>query len=392
MNRKISLSIIIGLIIFLVVGIFLLKREPPTKDANANILGKVKSGAVITSQWIKNHQLSLKEAMWYRKLLGGDVQCQLCPAMCVIPEGERGDCGVRANVGGKLRALTFGKPVTVHIDPIEKKPLFHFMPGTPIFSVATIGCNLGCIFCQNWTISQALPEDEKPIDLPPAKLVQKAKEHGCKSIAYTYSEPIIFYEYMYETSKLAHQAGLKNVMVTCGYINPEPLRELCKYIDAANIDLKGFSEEFYLNYTKSSVQPVKEAIKVAKEEGVWVEITNLIIPGGNDDPEQIRALVKWVRDSVGIDTPLHFSRFSPNYKLTDRPPTPIKTLKMAYDIAKEEGMEYVYIGNVFGNEYEDTYCPHCGKLLIDRKGYNIVEFHIEDGRCEFCGEKINGVW
>ena len=359
--------------------------------ADASILDKLKNAVIITAERIRGWNLSLHEAMWYKKLADGSVQCELCPFNCVLSEGERGICGVRANVGGKLRALTYGKPVSAHIDPIEKKPLFHFLPGTKALSIATVGCNLSCNFCQNWTISQTAPEDAQAIDLLPADVVNNAVQSGCSSIAYTYSEPTVFYEYMYDTGKIAHQMGLKNLWITCGYINEKPLRKLCEVLDAANVDLKG-NEEFYLKYTKSSRAPVLRTLKILREEGVWLEITNLIIPGANDDMDSIRAMCRWIVDSLGPDVPLHFSRFHPNYKLTDKPPTPVETLRKAREIALEEGILFVYIGNVPGDEGEDTFCPQTGEKVIDRMGFWILSNKVgSDGMCGN-GYKLPGVW
>ncbi|MBN1755626.1 AmmeMemoRadiSam system radical SAM enzyme [bacterium] len=359
---------------------------------NTNIVKGVERIAVFTAEKLQGSDLSLKEALYYRKLVDGRVQCQLCPTMCIIPEGGRGVCRARANVEGTLRAITYGKPVTVHVDPIEKKPLFHFYPTSKAFSIATVGCNLGCIFCQNWTISQAYPEEENHYNMSPEDVVKLALENDCKTIAYTYTEPTIFYEYMLETCQIAHQNGLKNLFITCGYINPEPLRELCQYMDAANVDLKGFSEEFYGEYCFARLEPVLKTLTILKEEGVWIEVTNLLIPEANDDPEMIRALAQWVMDNLGPEVPLHFSRFHPNYKLTDRPPTPTETLEMACQIARDTGIKYVFTGNVPGNPNENTYCPACGKVVIGRRGYFITEYNIEEGCCKFCGEKINGIW
>jgi len=359
--------------------------------ANASILDKVKQAAVVTAERIQGWNLSLHEAMWHKKIAGGSVQCQLCPFKCTLNEGQRGICGVRANVGGILRALTYGKPVSMHIDPIEKKPLFHFLPTTSSFSIATAGCNLSCNFCQNWTISQALPEDGGQVDASPAQVVEQALASGCKSISYTYSEPTVFYEYMYDTGMLAHQRGLKNVWVTCGFINEEPLRQLCKVLDAANVDIKG-SDTFYRKYTNSFVAPVLRTCRILREEGVWLEITNLIIPGANDDMDSIRALCRWISDSLGNDVPLHFSRFHPNYKLTDRPPTPVETLRKARQIAMEEGLLYVYLGNVPGDDGEDTFCPQTGEKIIDRTGFWIQSNKLSsDGTCGR-GFKVAGVW
>jgi len=371
--------------------VFLLVLFLPLTLVDSSVLDKLKKIVIITAERVKGWDLSLHEAMFYKKLADGSVQCELCPFKCVLSEGQRGICGVRANVGGKLRALTYGKPVAVHIDPIEKKPMFHFLPSSKAFSIATVGCNLSCNFCQNWTISQALPEESQHITLMPKDVVEQALENGCSSIAYTYSEPTVFFEYMYDTGVLAHEAGLKNVWITCGYINEKPLRKLCEVLDGANVDLKG-PEGFYQKYTRSSRAPVLRTLKILREEGVWVEITNLIIPGANDDPDTIRAMCRWIADSLGTDVPLHFSRFYPNYKLTDVPPTPVKTLEMARKIAQEEGLKFVYIGNVPGNDGEDTYCPSTGEKVIDRMGYFILENNLGfDSTCSD-GTKISGVW
>jgi len=335
----------------------------------------------------------LKEGLFYEKLANKVVQCHICPRNCVIPTGKRGFCGVRENHDGILYALSYGKAVSVHVDPIEKKPLFHFLPSTTAFSVATAGCNLRCKFCQNWEISQSLPEDVDYVYLAPQDLVNKAKEAGSPTIAYTYTEPTIFYEYMLDTAKLAKaQGGIRNVMHSCGYINEAPLRQLAKYLDAANIDLKGFSEEFYAKLSEASLEPVLKSLKVLKEEGVHVEITNLILFGFNDDETLITKMCVWIKENLGADTPLHFSRAFPMYKLTSLNPTPLETLERAKKIALNSGLKYVYIGNVPGQSLENTYCPKCGKLLIERKGYFVLQNNIKDGKCKFCGETIEGIW
>ncbi len=346
----------------------------------------------LTLEQIKTAGLSLREAMYYDKLDGNKVRCHLCPLVCELEDGERGACAVRINLGGVLRTLIYGKLVAVHNDPIEKKPLYHFLPSSRAFSIATAGCNLGCVFCQNWQISQALPENARYMSLTPEQVVAAAKRAGCKTIAYTYTEPTVFYEFMLDCARLAKKEGIRNVWITCGYINPDPFRELCKYLDGANVDLKGFSEDFYREYCKASLEPVLTTLKIAREEGLWVEVTNLIIPGANDDPEMIRDLCKWVRTNLGPDTPLHFSRFHPNYQLLDKPPTPVSTLERAAQIAKEEGIHHVYIGNAPTTSSDDTYCPQCGRLLVRRRGFFLEKNDIADGRCPKCGAEIAGVW
>jgi pyruvate formate lyase activating enzyme len=346
----------------------------------------------ISLEKIKTSDLSLHEAMYYQKLPGKRVKCLLDPLECELAEFERGICRVKVNIGGELKSLVYGKAASVHIDPIEKKPLFHVLPGTATFSIATAGCNLGCTFCQNWQLSQSNPEDIPHYNLSPQEVVNLAIQNRCDSIAYTYSEPVIFYEYMLDTAKLAKEKGLKNLMITAAYINPEPLRELCKYIDAANVDLKGFSEEYYRQVVFGDLETVLNSLKIMQEEGVWIEITNLIVPTLNDDPGLIRQMCVWIRKNLGSDVPLHFSRFHPMYKLKNLPSTPVKTLEEAKRIALEEGLHYVYIGNVYGHFGENTVCPIEGRVLVNRIGYNVIEYNIVEGRCKFCGEKVPGIW
>ena len=331
----------------------------------------------------------LREAQFYEKLDDRAVRCTLCPNRCWLPEGVTGLCRVRQNIDGTLYSLVYNKPVSVNIDPIEKKPLYHFYPGTNILSLATVGCNLRCNFCQNWTISQSSPGDVQSYFVTPEEIIELAQEYKCKSIAFTYTEPTVFYEYMIDIAKCAHENDIKTVWVTCGYINEEPLRKLIPYLDAANIDLKGFSEDFYSTYTTGTLEPVLRTIEICKEEGLYFEITNLVIPNANDDPEMIRDMCIWLKENIGTEYPLHFSRFSPQFKLTNRPPTPVKTLEKAYEIAKDVGLEYVYIGNVV-TASEDTFCPNCGKKIIDRYGFSVQEIHITDGKCGFCGYEIFG--
>ncbi|MBM3248305.1 MAG: AmmeMemoRadiSam system radical SAM enzyme [Candidatus Omnitrophica bacterium] len=334
----------------------------------------------------------LKEAMYYEKLKDKVVNCHLCPRRCVIQDKKRGFCGVRENRSGVLYTLVYAKPCAVHIDPIEKKPLFHVLPGSSAYSIATAGCNLRCKFCQNWQISQALPEDVKSYNLSPQEVVDKAKKAGAKTVAYTYTEPTIFYEYMLDTAKIAKKEGILNVMHSAGHINETPLKELCKYLDAANIDLKGFSQDFYGSMSMGDLGSVLQTLKILKEEGVWIEITNLVLPGLNDDPELLKDMCVWIKDNLGADTPIHFSRFFPMYKLTNISPTPVETLEKAHEIAKDAGLKYVYIGNMPGSSAESTFCPVCRKLIIGRVGYAITENNIENGKCKFCNAEIPGIW
>ena len=334
----------------------------------------------------------LKEALFYQKLENKGVQCHLCPRNCFIANGGRGFCGVRENRGGTLYTLSFAKAVAIHIDPIEKKPLFHFLPSASAFSIATAGCNLRCKFCQNWEISQKRTEEVDYVYLEPQELVKKVKASGSPVIAYTYSEPTIFYEYMLETAKLARLSGIKNIMHSAGYINEEPLRQLAKYLDAANIDLKGFSNDYYAKISEGSLEPVLKTLKILKEEGVHLELTNLMLPGYNDDEETIAKMCLWIKENLGADVPLHFSRFFPMYKLVSLSPTPVESLEKARKIALGSGLKYVYIGNVPGHLAENTYCPKCGNMLVERRGFFVLQNNIKDGKCKFCGEKIAGIW
>ena len=324
----------------------------------------------------------------------GDVTCELCPRGCVIPEGASGDCRIRVNLDGKLVAATYGRPSSIHIDPIEKKPLYHFRPTTPVFSIATAGCNLHCLNCQNWQLSQRGGEEMETIyKLEPAQLVSLAREQQCQSIAYTYSDPIVFYEYVYDSSVLSHEAGMTNVFVTAGYINKKPLQQLCQVLDASNTDLKAFHNDFYQRITGATLKPVLDALVTQREQGLWLEVTNLVIPTLNDDLAMIRRMAKWIRDNLGEDTPLHFSRFTPMYRMRNLPPTPTIALEHARQEALDAGLRYVYIGNVFGHEASNTYCPDDGTLLIRRTGFRVDEYHLTpDGRCPKCRNVIPGVW
>ncbi len=319
------------------------------------------------------------------------VVCMICPNECTLKEGELSDCHNRIARKSKLYTMAFGNPCASNIDPVEKKPLFHFLPGSTTFSIATAGCNLACLNCQNWTISQTSPDKTKNFDMPPGNVVERAIAAGCRSIAYTYSEPVTFYEYVFETSRLARQQGVKNIMVSNGYIKEQPLRQLCKYIDAANIDLKSFSESTYLKLNGGKLQPVLDALKIYLDEGVWLEITNLVIPGWTDNRDEIKQMCKWLAGNGFSDTPLHFSRFFPQYKLEHLPPTPPGILSQAVEIARGEGLKYIYLGNMPGTGVDDTVCPVCKEKIVDRSGYRIVTNKITKGRCT-CGAVIPGVW
>ena len=334
----------------------------------------------------------LKVALYWQSAGQGKVQCFLCPRQCLISMNQRGFCRARKNIKGKLYCLTYGQPVAIHVDPIEKKPLFHVYPGSQSFSIATAGCNLRCKFCQNWDISQLDPESVRVAFVSPEELVKQAKQTGSKTIAFTYTEPTIFYEYMLDIAKLAKQAGIPCVMHSSGFINPEPLRQLAPYLAAANIDLKGFSEKYYSSFCDGSLSSVLVSLKILKEKGVWTEITNLIVPTANDSEEDIYNLCLWVKNNLGPDTPVHFSRFFPMYKLLDLSPTPLETLITAGKIAQKTGLHYVYLGNISQNVGENTVCPVCTKLLVKRIGYTVLENNIVAGKCKFCSAEISGVW
>ena len=334
----------------------------------------------------------MKEAMFYEKLEENAVRCHLCAHHCKINESKRGICGVRENRGGVLYSLVYGKVVASGIDPIEKKPFFHFHLGSEAYSIATVGCNFRCKNCQNFHISQMPKEGEKQIvgeDASPEEIVAAARQYGCKTIAYTYTEPTIFFEFAYDTARLARKEGICNVFVSNGYITEEAIRTLAPYLDAVNVDLKG-SEDLYRKICGGHLQPVLDAIKLYKSMGVWVEVTTLVIPTLNDSEEDFIGIAEFIK-SVGVDIPWHISQFYPAYKLPDLPPTPVTTLRKAREIGLDVGLRYVYEGNVPGEGGENTYCYQCGELLIRRYGFQILENKIRDSRCPSCGARIDGI-
>ena len=323
---------------------------------------------------------------------GTTVQCQICPNRCLLEPGDRSICRSKVNIGGKLYSLTYGNPCSIHVDPIEKKPLNHFYPRSMILSIAATGCNFRCLNCQNWEISQMKPEDVRHYELFPEDVVSEANKRKTPSIAYTYSEPITYYEYMYDTAKLAREAGLMNVLVSNGYINRNPLIRLCKYLDGANVNLKSFDDRIYRSLNGGRLQPVLNTFKTLHTAGVWFEMTTLVVPTYVDDTEMIKRMCGWILKELGPDYPLHFLRFFPHYKLTRLPATPIGTLEAFRKVALEEGIRYVYLGNVPGHEGTHTYCHNCHRILIERKGYLIPQYNLENGRCKFCGTSIPGRW
>ena len=336
--------------------------------------------------------LSRVEARYYVKLPDREVECRLCPRLCRLGDRERGYCGVRENIGGTYYTLVYGKVCSLNVDPIEKKPFFHVLPGTSALSLAAAGCNVNCKFCQNWEISQVRPEQIDHFDLTPDAAAARAKDSGCASIAYTYTEPTVFFESMYDTAVRSKRLGVKNVVVTAGHINPEPLADLLDVVDAVKVDLKGFTQDFYKEYVRGELKTVLETIQTVARSKVWLEIVYLVIPTLNDRMDLIREMAKWVRGEAGDDVPVHFSRFMPMYLVKNLPPTPVSTLEAARDAALDEGLRHVYIGNVPGHEGESTYCPGCGQAVVARTGYRVEAVKLKRGRCDKCGTPIPGIW
>ncbi len=353
----------------------------------------------------------MREALFYETEENQRVRCTLCPHFCKVAPGHRGACGVRINRDGRLYTLVADRVVSQEVDPIEKKPLFHFLPGSSAYSIATVGCNLRCLFCQNWEISQSpkgRPAESADFACPiladhptdwaagwpvtPEAIVADALARGCASVAYTYTEPTIFFELAFETAKAARTAGLRNLFVTNGFIAPEALRMIAPYLDAANIDLKSFNDRFYKRVCGAPLQPILDAIRLYKALGVWIELTTLLIPGQNDVDTELRDLAGFIKSDLGREVPWHISRFFPAYKMSDAPITPIETLRRAQRIGQEAGLQYVYVGNVFEEGMEDTYCPGCKTLLIRRLGLTLVENRLKDSACPACRTAVAGVW
>ncbi len=334
-----------------------------------------------------------KEAIFFQKIDNNKIRCKLCFRECVINIGERGFCRNRENIQGTLYTLVYGIPSAVRVDPVEKLPLKHFMPRSYRFNIGTAGCNLRCKYCHNWRLSQKSIEEVGRIQkLPPSEAIRRANERKIPSISFTYNEPTVFFEYMYDIAREAKKNGFNVLLNSNGMIKKEPLLELMNYLDAVNIDLKGFTEDFYESVTGGSLQQVLETINIIKEKDKWLELVNLVVPTLNDDLGEIRMMCRWIVNNPGPETPLHFTRFSPSYKLSDLSPTPVETLENALNIAKEEGIKFVTIGNVPGHKNNSTFCPECGKILIKRSHFSVIEMNIKDGKCEFCNTEIAGVW
>ena len=348
-----------------------------------------------SSASMKNEALGkppLKEAMFYKNLDAQTVQCLLCPRECTLADGKRGFCRNRENQKGKLITLVYGKPAVVDIGPIEKAPLYHFVPGHFRLCLTCASCNLRCKYCHNWHLSQKSVEELSHANYSPDEIIREAKKHRLTSISFTYTEPTVYYEYIYDISLQAKKHGIKTSIVSNGYINRDPLQKLLDVLDAVKIDLKGFSEEFYSEICSASLKPVLESIGTVKKNRTWLEIVNLIIPTLNDDPKMIDQMCRWLKENLGIDTPIHFTRFFPNYKLTHLSPTPVSTLEKAYEIAIRNGLRYVYIGNVPGHLRNSTFCPSCGRRIIHRTHFDILEMNVTNGKCKFCNFTVAGQW
>jgi pyruvate formate lyase activating enzyme len=332
------------------------------------------------------------EARFYEKLPYKKIKCKLCPRECVIDDRERGYCGVRENRGGTYYSLVYARVSAAHVDPIEKKPLFHFLPGSMAFSVATAGCNVNCKMCQNWDISQVRPEQVSSTYIPPKDLAARCRQYPCASIAYTYSEPVVFCEYVLDSAEAGRAAGVKSVVISGGYIQQEPLKQLCRRVDAIKIDLKGFSEKYYKEVVNGELKPVLNALVTIRKLGTWTEVVYLVVPTLNDSDAEFRGLARWIKAELGRDVPLHFSRFHPEYLLKNLPPTPLPTLERAKAICDAEGLQYVYIGNVPGHPAESTFCPKCRRVVVERAGLTVRALHLDGGKCRFCQQAIPGIW
>jgi pyruvate formate lyase activating enzyme len=335
----------------------------------------------------------MKEALLFTRLEDNKLRCDLCAHRCLIPEGKRGLCGVRENRDGTLLSLVYGKAIATHVDPIEKKPLFNFLPGSLAFSVATVGCNMTCLHCQNADISQ-VPRDSGRImgeDISLERLVEAAEENGCRTIAYTYTEPTIFFEYALDTARLAKDHDLKNIFVTNGYMTAEALEMIAPVLDGANVDLKSFRDDFYREICGARLQPVLDTIRKMHELGIWVEVTTLVIPGHNDSDEELQSIARFLA-GISPDIPWHVSAYYPTYRLTSAPRTPVSTLQRARKIGQSAGLRYVYTGNIPGDDGENTFCHNCGRKIIERTGYRVGTVNIQAGNCAFCATPIAGIW
>jgi pyruvate formate lyase activating enzyme len=332
------------------------------------------------------------EARFYKKLENQKIRCELCPRQCTVAENQRGYCGVRENRGGVFYSLVHSRVCAAHVDPVEKKPLFHYLPGTNAFSLATAGCNLNCKFCQNWEISQSRPEEIPAEYLPPRRVVELAKQYDCPTIAFTYSEPVVFSEFLMDTADAGHEAGIRSLVVSNGFIGQEALQAAYGKMDAVKIDLKAFSESYYRDVVKGQLKPVLETLVTLRKMGKWTEIVYLVLPTLNNSDQEFRGLASWIKANLGVDVPLHFTQFHPEYLLKNLPVTPVATIERARAIALAEGLHYVYIGNVPGHPAQNTYCPGCQRMLVERTGFRAIQTLIQKNRCPFCQQPIPGIW
>lgn len=356
------------------------------------ILSGTSRTAGVGQAMTRKPRTALREALYYEKLKNGLVRCLVCFRNCLVAPGERGFCRARENRDGTYYSLVHSLPCAVHVDPVEKEPAFHLFPGSEIYCLSTAGCNSRCLFCQNWHISQRSVEETDNVFLPPARVVEEARRRRIPTISFTYAEPIAFYEYVLDTAKLARAEGIKILIHTNGTFNPEPLRELLQYTTAVTVDLKGFTEKFYREITAMELKPVLENIEMIHKSGTWLELVNLVIPTLNDQKEDTERMCSWIKEKIGIEVPLHFTRFHPTYRLRNLPPTPEKTLERMYEIAIAAGLQYVYVGNLPGHRANSTYCPSCGRRLVYRIHFQVLANHIRDGRCSFCKHPIPGIW
>jgi pyruvate formate lyase activating enzyme len=420
--RRISRRAAIGsgaLAVLAAGGVALLarRRVGGSEESVESAPGQVFSGdAPGGDQWRRWQERGWTQEALYYESLGAAVKCRVCPNECVLKPGDRSHCRNKVNQQGKLYTLAFGNPCSVHVDPIEKKPLLHFLPGARAFSIATSGCNLRCLNCQNWEISQKKPEELKDASGPellgtrevmthlgdgdmarlslfPDQVVELAAATGCQAIAYTYSEPIAYYEYMLETARAARARGIKNVWISNGYIQPKPLLELCRVLDAANVNLKSYSDDVYAKLNEGRLAPILATLRTLKAQGVWFEVTNLVVPTYTDDLGMIRRMCGWIAKELGSEQPLHLSRFHPEYKLDRLSPTPIEVLIKAREVARAEGLKHVYVGNARGvPEAETTRCAGCGRILVERSIYRVEALRLDRNKCPYCGQVLAGVW
>jgi pyruvate formate lyase activating enzyme len=369
-----------------------LSRREMIRAAAAGVCGLAACDGLCPAPARAGSPLRMKEALYWDKLGDRRVKCRLCPRECETGPGERGFCRIRENRSGVYYTLVYGSAAAINVDPIEKKPFFHVLPGARALSIGTAGCNLRCKNCQNWELSQSRPEQVDSDKLLPEAAASQARSLGCQALAYTYNEPVVWYEYMLDCADAGHREGVRSVMVSNGYINREPMRNLLPHLDAVKVDWKAVTEDFYSRYCGATLQPVLNTMNRVKALGKWLEVVYLVIPTLNDSDADIRGAARWMKMYMGTEVPLHFSRFIPLYQLKDLPPTPVATLERCYEVAREEGISFVYVGNAPGHKHESTYCPGCGKLLIERLGFEVSKNLLKEGKCPGCGRVIPGVW